>query len=167
MLDASENNMRLCRRRKITGLISRSFLPAQQMLRCFVLTSLPEKGACRTAWYAFWKPAAVALLVLHQVLYGPGQPLWQSIRLQQAASQDAHGLQRSKPGQVSRNCQEQLFRQEVENADDVRLSPHLARSCQGNVLKFCKHTEPGVQQYALRGSLVRRVQHRLDVEALV
>ena len=35
----------------------------------------------------------------------------------------------SKRALLSWDCQEQLFRQEVENADDLRLSARLFRSC--------------------------------------
>ena len=51
--------------------------------------------------------------------------------------------QRSKLGQMSWDCQEQLFRQEVENADDVRLSYSLMRSCQADIQKFCRDVTPG------------------------
>ena len=52
-------------------------------------------------------------------------------------------MQRSKIGQTSWDCQEELFRQEVENADDIRLSYRLLRKCQGDKQKFCKEIRPG------------------------
>ena len=54
-------------------------------------------------------------------------------------------MQRSKLGQTSWDCQEELFRQEVENADDIRLSYRLLRKCQGDKQKFCKDIRPGAQ----------------------
>ena len=38
---------------------------------------------------------------------------------------------------VSWECQEELFRQEVENADDLRLSQRLFKKCMGDKRKFC------------------------------
>ena len=38
---------------------------------------------------------------------------------------------------VSWECQEELFRQEVENADDLRLSQRLFKKCMGDKKKFC------------------------------
>lgn len=52
-------------------------------------------------------------------------------------------LQRSKVGQTSWDCQEELFRQEVENADDLRLSYRLMRKCMGDKQKFCADIKPG------------------------
>lgn len=46
-------------------------------------------------------------------------------------------------GQVSWECQEELFRQEVENADDIRLSFRLIKKCMGDKKKFCKDVKPG------------------------
>ena len=51
--------------------------------------------------------------------------------------------QRGKVGQTSWDCQEELFRQEVENADDVRLSYRLLRKCMGDKQKFCADIKPG------------------------
>ena len=52
-------------------------------------------------------------------------------------------LQRGKVGQTSWDCQEELFRQEVENADDLRLSYRLLRKCMGDKQKFCADIKPG------------------------
>ena len=38
---------------------------------------------------------------------------------------------------MSWECQEELFRQEVENADDLRLSQRLFKKCMGDKRKFC------------------------------
>jgi Golgi apparatus protein 1 len=38
-------------------------------------------------------------------------------------------LQRDKRMQLSWACEEQLFRQEMENADDIRLSVRLFSKC--------------------------------------
>lgn len=40
---------------------------------------------------------------------------------------------------LSWDCQEQLFRQEVENADDLRLSARLFRACLADKKKVCAH----------------------------
>lgn len=52
-------------------------------------------------------------------------------------------LQREHAGRASWECQEELFRQEVENADDIRLSHRLIRKCMGDKKKFCDNVEPG------------------------
>jgi len=44
---------------------------------------------------------------------------------------------------VSLDCAEQLFRQAVENADDVRLSARLARACARDRVAFCEGVTPG------------------------
>ncbi|KAK9821811.1 hypothetical protein WJX81_008502 [Elliptochloris bilobata] len=49
----------------------------------------------------------------------------------------------SKRALLSWDCQEQLFRQEVENADDMRLSVRLFRSCLNDKKKFCAEVQPG------------------------
>jgi len=50
---------------------------------------------------------------------------------------------RSKRAQLSWDCQEELFRQEVENADDVRLSVVLLRVCMKDKKTFCNDVKPG------------------------
>jgi len=50
---------------------------------------------------------------------------------------------RSKRAQLSWDCQEELFRQEVENADDIRLSTVLIRKCMKDKKKFCNDVPPG------------------------
>eukprot|EP00951_Prasinocladus_malaysianus_P013425 scaffold101517_cov39-Prasinocladus_malaysianus.AAC.1 len=50
---------------------------------------------------------------------------------------------RDKRAQLSWDCQEELFRQEVENADDLRLSVTLFRVCLNDKKKFCKDVKPG------------------------
>ncbi|CAK0736969.1 hypothetical protein CVIRNUC_000833 [Coccomyxa viridis] len=44
---------------------------------------------------------------------------------------------------LSWDCQEQLFRQEVENAEDLRLSVRLFRACLADKKKFCADVPPG------------------------
>ncbi|KAK9867536.1 hypothetical protein WJX84_008718 [Apatococcus fuscideae] len=44
---------------------------------------------------------------------------------------------------LSWDCQEQLFRQQMENADDLRLSVRLFRKCLPDKKKFCKDVPPG------------------------
>lgn len=50
---------------------------------------------------------------------------------------------RDHRGQVSWECQEELFRQEVENADDVRLSLKLIQACMADKKTFCNDVKPG------------------------
>jgi len=50
---------------------------------------------------------------------------------------------REKRNQLSWDCQEELFRQEVENADDIRLSVKLFRACLSDKKKFCGNVKPG------------------------
>ena len=52
-------------------------------------------------------------------------------------------LQRAKHGEVSWECQEELFRQEVENADDIRLSIRLINACMADKKTFCGDVKPG------------------------
>ena len=52
-------------------------------------------------------------------------------------------LQRAKHGEVSWECQEELFRQEVENADDIRLSIRLINACMADKKTFCSDVKPG------------------------
>lgn len=44
---------------------------------------------------------------------------------------------------MSFDCKQELFRQDVENADDVRLSVQLLRMCSGEMQVFCANVEPG------------------------
>lgn len=50
---------------------------------------------------------------------------------------------RGKRPQLSWDCQEELFRQEVENADDVRLNTVLFRKCARDKAKFCADVQYG------------------------
>ena len=50
---------------------------------------------------------------------------------------------RSKRAQLSWDCQEELFRQEVENADDLRLNTVLFRKCSRDKAKFCADVQYG------------------------
>ncbi len=45
--------------------------------------------------------------------------------------------------QLAWACEEQLFRQELENADDIRLSVRLYTRCIREKRKFCADVEPG------------------------
>jgi hypothetical protein len=47
---------------------------------------------------------------------------------------------RTKRPQLSWDCQEELFRKEVEDADDLRLNPTLLRLCSKDKKKFCAGT---------------------------
>eukprot|EP00884_Botryococcus_braunii_P009911 jgi/Botrbrau1/18921/Bobra.177_2s0075.1 len=50
---------------------------------------------------------------------------------------------RDRPAKLSWECQEELFRQEVENADNIMLNYRLMRKCMGDKKKFCPDVEPG------------------------
>lgn len=50
---------------------------------------------------------------------------------------------RDKRMQLSWACEEQLFRQEMENADDIRLSVRLYSKCLADKRKFCRDIPPG------------------------
>lgn len=52
--------------------------------------------------------------------------------------------QREKNAMVSWECQEELFRQEVENADNLLLNYRLMRKCMGDKKKFCPDVQPGL-----------------------
>jgi len=56
---------------------------------------------------------------------------------------------RDKAVSVSWECQEELFRQEVENADDLRLSQRLFKKCMGDKKRFCSDIKFGVLQHHL------------------
>ena len=58
-------------------------------------------------------------------------------------SGDVQECLRGKRTSLSWECQEELFRQEVENADDIRLSTKLFRTCLNDKKKFCKDVKPG------------------------
>jgi len=51
---------------------------------------------------------------------------------------------RKKRSQLSWDCQEELFRKEVEDAGDLRLNAVLLRTCSGDKKKFCKDVKPGM-----------------------
>jgi len=50
---------------------------------------------------------------------------------------------RDKRMQLSWTCEEQLFRQEMENSDDIRLSVRLFSKCINDKKKFCPDVAPG------------------------
>eukprot|EP00884_Botryococcus_braunii_P009907 jgi/Botrbrau1/18918/Bobra.177_2s0072.2 len=50
---------------------------------------------------------------------------------------------RDQQAKLSWECQGELFRQEVENADNIMLSYRLMRKCMGDKKKFCPDVEPG------------------------
>eukprot|EP00951_Prasinocladus_malaysianus_P016396 scaffold127716_cov50-Prasinocladus_malaysianus.AAC.1 len=53
---------------------------------------------------------------------------------------------RQKRAQLSWDCQEELFRKEVEDADDLRLSVTLYKKCLGDKKKFCSDIKPGANR---------------------
>lgn len=46
---------------------------------------------------------------------------------------------------VSWECQNEVFRQEVEGADDIRLNAPLVSKCMGDKKMFCNDVAPGTQ----------------------
>jgi len=48
--------------------------------------------------------------------------------------------------QLSWECEEQLFRQEMEDADDLRLSVRLRSRCMDEKRRFCKDVAPGASR---------------------
>lgn len=48
--------------------------------------------------------------------------------------------------QVSWECQNQMFRNEKETGDDIRLSTRLFNKCLSSYQKFCKDVEPGAMR---------------------
>jgi Golgi apparatus protein 1 len=44
---------------------------------------------------------------------------------------------------LSWDCEEQLFRKEMEDADDMRLSVRLFRKCLADKRRFCDEVPPG------------------------
>ena len=58
----------------------------------------------------------------------------------------ASALQREKRASLSWDCQEELFRQEVENADDIRLNVRLFNACLNDKKKFCNKKKYGNAQ---------------------
>jgi len=58
-------------------------------------------------------------------------------------------MQRENAGAVSFDCKQDLFRQDVENAGDLRLSVSLLRLCMGEKQVFCPLAEPGAPSVVL------------------
>ena len=54
--------------------------------------------------------------------------------------------QRDKRLQLTWLCEDQLFRQEMEDADDIRLSVRLFSKCLADKKKFCGEALPGNSQ---------------------
>ncbi len=52
-------------------------------------------------------------------------------------------VQREQPGKVSFDCNEELHRQEVQDAGDIRLSIVLLRTCMADKQHFCAHVPYG------------------------
>lgn len=52
-------------------------------------------------------------------------------------------VQRKKPADLSGDCTKELFRQEVENSDDIRLSLKLYKVCKADQERYCKDIEYG------------------------
>ena len=66
------------------------------------------------------------------------------------AAEDANGpagavgaCLRAAPGRLSWECRDEVFRQDVENAGDVRLSASLFKACLPDKKRFCASVPPG------------------------
>lgn len=55
-------------------------------------------------------------------------------------------VQRDKLTELSSDCALELFRQEVENSDDIRLSLRLYKACQADQQRFCEHIAYGASR---------------------
>ncbi len=67
---------------------------------------------------------------------------------------------------VSWECQEELFRQEVENADDLRLSQRLFKKCMGDKKKFCSDIKFGELQRRMWSLCILVVCTELSIPSL-
>ncbi|KAL6765630.1 hypothetical protein V8C86DRAFT_2455912 [Haematococcus lacustris] len=99
--------------------------------------------ACKRQVFAIQKDAAEdyrADAALYEACKDDATKLCSDVKLGggrvQACLRD-HQLQLSWP------CEEQLFRQEMENADDIRLSVRLYKTCLKAKKRFCANVEPG------------------------
>ena len=52
-------------------------------------------------------------------------------------------IQRDNQHKLKWECQEDLFRQDVQNADDIRLSVVLLRTCMADKQTYCTHVPYG------------------------
>ncbi len=55
-------------------------------------------------------------------------------------------LQLRQQGRLTWECQNELFRQEVEGADDIRLNALLVSKCMSDKRTFCNDVAPGITQ---------------------
>ncbi len=55
-------------------------------------------------------------------------------------------LQLRQQGRLTWECQNELFRQEVEGADDIRLNALLVSKCMSDKRTFCNDVAPGKTQ---------------------
>ena len=55
-------------------------------------------------------------------------------------------LQLRQQGRLTWECQNELFRQEVEGADDIRLNAPLVSKCMSDKRTFCNDVAPGMTQ---------------------
>ena len=53
-------------------------------------------------------------------------------------------LQLRQQGRLTWDCQNELFRQEVEGADDIRLNAPLVSKCMSDTRTFCADVAPGM-----------------------
>ena len=59
------------------------------------------------------------------------------------------GVQRENQLKLKWECQEDLFRQEVQNMGDMRLSITLLRSCMADKQTFCANVDFGAMMARL------------------
>jgi hypothetical protein len=139
------------RRRATSGLTPACTRPARATRSGCARTSSPAAGASRAAWCAGGRgaragreqtrgarssvPLPAAALCPHR---GPT-----SRRLPPPPRPAARAPQRDQHLKISWECAEQLFKQELEADEDLRLSVRLFQRCLGDKKRFCPDVDPG------------------------
>eukprot|EP00873_Tetraselmis_striata_P011681 jgi/Tetstr1/431945/TSEL_002252.t1 len=116
-----------------------------------VLTCLREvkeelTSACAEEVYRTQKDAVEDFrtdAMLHELCQADADSLCEGVPAKNGKVQDC--LREKRP-QLSWDCQEELFRQEVENADDLRLSTKLYQVCLPEKRKHCAKVVPGANR---------------------
>ena len=83
-------------------------------------------------------------MAAHTILH---QTLGKDLDCVRTAREFSCSMQLKEQGHVSWECQSELFRQEVEGADDIRLDAPLISKCMGDKRTFCKDVAPGTQPH--------------------
>ena len=85
---------------------------------------LPDMRMCVSAMLSIMSATAQPMMVCH-------------------SNKSCTRVQRDSTPELSWDCHEELFRQEVENADDIRLSVRLFKACRADQKRFCSKVEYG------------------------